>query len=225
VAFYDTDDCVARLRRIIRRPAGSDFPTDADCYVYLAEGQMEIFTWLAVYCPKACIIAPTQMTLSADSKTATFGTDSALPSNYTDLYPVGAVRLYRQVGDIPSTPMADGVEYLMEGNRIRQIDGSTFSSAPWYQCLTLPTTLASSTPQPTLKPVQARTLIVSAAALHLSDDIGADTEGLATRYAQQKQDWIGALQTQYAEVGAIAATHPNGARNRWDGAIGRPYYR
>ena len=226
MAFYDSVDCLARFRRIIRRPTGSDFPTDAQAYQFLGEAQIAIFTRLAVYAPKACIIPLTQMTLASDSKSATFGTDSALPTAYTDLYPIGNLRIYRQKADAPDTPMVEGVEYRMAGNRIDFPSDSPFSGpAPYYESLLLPDTLDGSS-APSLKPVQARQLIVDVAAVRFSEDISADASDLKARYEEHWNEWIGVLQTQYAQVGSIAATHPNAGpgRGRWYGTMA-PRYR
>jgi hypothetical protein len=227
MSLYDTPDCLSRLRRTIRRDSAVDFPLDADCYAWLAEAQMEIFQWLAVYAPKACIIAPAQLVTADAGYTYTFGTDAALPTSYTDLYPIGQVQIYRALADIPDWPMKEGVEYLMEGHRIRMPDNRPFSGpAPYYQCLTLPDTLDGSV-APVLRPVQARQLLIDGASVKYQQAVGGDIDGAGSRYERSKTNWLAALQLQYANAGSVSATHPQAApgRTKWYGRPGRGLFR
>lgn len=221
MALFDSADCLARLRVQIRQPDTTGLCTDAQCYLWLGQGQMDVFTRLAVYAPDSNRIAPTQMTTSDSGYTYTFGTDSSLPTNYTDLYPVGKVAIYRVKADIPDWPMVEGVDYLMEGNRIRMPDNQPFSgTAPYYQSLTLPASLDGTT-APTLKPVQARELIVDAAAVLYAKATGEDVEKHEATYEKDWAKWIPALQAQYARPGSLSASHPSAmpGRYRWR----RPY--
>ena len=200
-------------------PSGSEFPTDAEVYQWLGESQIDVFTRLSVFAPLACVIAPTQLTTADNGLTYTFATDSSLPTSFTDVYPIGVVKLYRTRNDIPDFPMIEGVEYLMEGNRIRMPDFVAFSgTAPYYQCLTLPTALDGTT-APTLKPVQARELMIDLASMAYFRAV-SDTESSnlwEDRFNKDWSKWLGAIQAQYARSGSIAATHTSQlpARHRW----------
>lgn len=215
MAFYDSADCLSKLRVQIRQPNAVGLCTDAQLYLWLGQGQMDIHARLAVYAPNANIIAPTQMSTADSGYTYTFGTDSALPTNYQDLFPVGNVAIYRTRNDVPDWPMVEGVDYLMEGNRIRMPDYSPFSGpAPYYRSLTLPTTLDGST-APVLKPVQARELIVDAAAVRYAEATREDMDVHGPRLEADWAKWLPVLQAQYARVGSVAATHPNATPGRW----------
>lgn len=163
------------------------------------------------------------MTTGDSGYTYTFGTDSALPTSYTDLYPVGAVKIFRTRNDNPDWPMVEGVDFIMEGNRIRMPDFSPFSgTAPYYTSLALPALLDGST-VPTLKPVQARELIVDAAAVRYAEATRIDLDIHEARYEKDWQRWLPAIQAQYARPGSIAASHPNATPGRWKWY--RPYFR
>lgn len=222
MALYDSADCLSRLRVQIRQPSTSDLCTDAQCYLWLGEGQIDVFTRLAVFAPLAVRIAPTQMATSDGGYTYTFGTDSALPTSYTDLYPIGSVEIFRTRNDIPDWPMIEGVDYLMEGNQIRMPGNAPYSgTAPYYQSLALPASLDGST-APTLKPVQARELIVDAAAVRYAKAVREDLDIHEARYEADWARWLSALQTQYARPGSVAASHPNASPSRW--RWGRPQW-
>ena len=290
MAFLDSADLLARLRVAIRQPSTSDVSTDAQCYSWLGQGQIDLFTRLAIFAPKACIITPRQVTTPAartvastttngsttvgssalfllndigaaisgtgipagalitgvnstssiiisvaatvtGSPTLTLTPESAYPYTFTfgtdadgnDLYPVGAVALYRVRNDIPDAPMVEGVEYQMEGNHIRMPDYAAFSgTAPYFQCMVLPLTL-SATVSPTLLPVQARELIVDSAAVRYAQEIeGQDPSIFEARFEKSWSRYITAIQLQYARSGSVAASHPTYAptRGRWYGRAG-----
>lgn len=154
------------------------------------------------------------LTLTPDANypyTYTFGSDA----DGNLLYPVGGVQLYRVPGDVPDWPMVPGVEYLMEGAIVRAPGNAALpGGAPYFQGLVLPLTL-SATASPVLLPVQARELIVLAAATEYASDVGLDPTPYQTRFDEAWDRWIGAIQAQYAESGAIAAAHPAARPPRW----------
>lgn len=150
--------------------------------------------------------------------TYTFGSDA----DGNLLYPVGGVQLYRVAGDLPDWPMIPGVEYLMEGAIVRAPGNAAFpGGTPYFQGLVLPLTL-SATASPALLPVQARELIVWAAAVEYAGDVGKDATPHQERFDAAWDRWIGAIQAQYAESGAIAATHPTARPPRWNYYGGYP---
>lgn len=221
---YDSADLLARLRRDVREPTTADFPATADLYAWLAQGQIDVFQRLAMAVPDAVIGAPTQMTTADSGQTYTFGTDSAAPTNYTAIFPVGHVRIFGVLSDLPDNAWVEGVDYAMEGDRIRRLpaDQPYTGAAPYYQGIALPLTLDGSV-APTLEPVAARELIVDFAAIRYAEAVPKDPQPYLDRSERHWQTWIGALQTQYARRGAVAATNPwsGGPRRRYVG--GRPF--
>ena len=295
MALYDAVDCLARFRREIGQPSTTDFPLDADCYAWLGEAQIEVFSRLAVYAPNAIRQPPRQLTqpaartvascvttiglttipnnfagtyklsdidsaisgagvpagayitsVSSDGAsitisapatasatiTATFTPDPAYIFTFgtdadgNNLYPVGAVALYQALRDIPDWPLYEGVDFQMEGNKVRAMDGAPwpFSSPPYFQGLLLPLTL-SATVAPTLRPVQARCLIVDAAAVRYAEDTSTDAGIFERRYEKHWNQMLPMIQTQYAAPFRAAATHPNAMPGRSRFGIGvRRFY-
>ena len=186
---------------------------------------MDLYVLLATYCPNALISVPTQMVTADLGYTYTFGTDA----DGNNLYPVGSVSIFRSLGDIPSWAMVEGVEFEMEGNLIRFPDNRPFSGpAPYFHGTLLPLTLTAAT-APTLKPIQARSMIISCGAIRYAEDLGNAKQlaNFQTRFQSEWTRWIAVLQTQYARIGAIAATNPNAApgRSKWYGSHLRGLFR
>lgn len=213
MATYDSADCLAKFRKAIRQPSTSDFPTDAEAYEYLGQGQIDIYTRLSTYCPAAIRSAPAQMTTADSGYTYTFGTDA----DGNNKFPIGQIRIFRTRPDNPDTEMIPVVEFLLEGNTIRMPDFTPFTgAAPYYYGVVLPLTLTSGT-APTLIPVQAREMIIDAASVRYALD--AD-DGKVSDYSQKLEQswnrWIGTIQSQYASAGAIAASHPGALPARFN---------
>ena len=294
MALYDSVDMLARLRREIGQPSTTDFPLDADCYAWLGEAQIEIFSRLAVFAPNAVRQPPRQMvqpaartvasvvTISGNySMTSTAGftladVDSAISGtgipagayivdvtstsganisaaatasgtitatitpdpayiftfgadrDGNNLYPVGKTTLYQTLTDIPDWPLYEGVDFEMEGNKVRAMDGVPwpFSSPPYFQSLILPLTL-SATVAPVLRPVQARCLIVDAASVRYAEDTSTDAKVFEARYEKHWNQMLPMIQTQYAAPFRAAATHPNAlpGRSRFGAGFRRFYGR
>lgn len=141
----------------------------------------------------------------------TFGSDA----DGNTLYPVGAVQLFQLLTDIPDWPLYEGVDFTMEGNKVRTMDGAPwpFGSAPYFQSLILPLTLSAGVP-PTLRPVQARCLIVDAAAVRYAEDTHTDATTFTNRYEKHWGQLLPMIQAQYAAPFRAAATHPNALPGR-----------
>lgn len=284
MALYDSVDCLARLRREIGVPSTADFPLDADCYAWLGEAQIEVFSRLAVYAPNAIRQPPRQMvqpvvrtvascvtTITTTGVTcpagaftladidagisgtgipvgttitgiATGGASIVLSAPATangtvtltvtpdptysftfgvdadgnNLYPVGALQLFNLLTDMYDNPLYEGVDFQMEGNRVRTIDGNPwpYSAPPFYQSLILPLTLSATVP-PTLRPVQARCLIVDAASVRYAEDTSTDAAIFEKRYEKHWSQMLPMIQAQYAAPFRAAATHPTALPGRY----------
>lgn len=214
MASFDSADLLSRLRREIRQPSGTVFPADADLYVLLGEAQIKVMLDFDRIVPRANIGVPTLMTTADAGYTYTFGTDG----DGNALFPLGAVMVYRQQTDVPDFPMVEGVDYLMEGDKIRFPNNRPYSgsTAPYWQGVTMPLKLDGST-APVLKPIQARMLLVYEAAVRYQTMVGGDTTGFSNKYDTAFLQIVGALQKQYARQASIAATNPAAgpARARW----------
>ena len=180
-------------------------------------------TSAAVLSAAATASASVTVTVTPDplyTYTFIFGLDA--DGNY--LYPVGGVTLYAQLNEIPDRPMFEGVDYLMEGERIRIPDNAPYNGGttpPYYQGTVLPLTL-SATVSPVLRPVQARELIVDAAAILYAQANGVDASPYTTMYNDHWDKWMTVLQMQYHNPGRLASTNPwaGAPRNRFYGASG-----
>lgn len=214
MAVYDSAALLTMFYRQIRQPTNADFPTATDGYAYLTQGQLSTMADIVRRAPYAMKAAPVQLTTADGGFTYTFGTDS----DGNNLYPVGDLGIFRQQTDIPDFPMVEGVDYLLEGDKIRFPNNRPFSgsTAPyWYG--TVMSYQVSASSQPILKPVWARPLIVYEAARQCLEDLGEDTAAFADRYNRTMAQLMGVLQTQYAKQASIAATNPvaGPARARW----------
>lgn len=173
--------------------------------------------------PATATNASVVLTVTPDpSYIFTFGTDS----DGNSLYPLGDVMLFRQLSDNPDWALREGVEFQMEGNKIRLTDNVPWSGdLPYFQCLALPLTLSATVP-PVLRPVQARELIVNAAALKYAED---SDESAAARFEARLEKswtrWLWAIQRQYASPYASSATNPNALPSRYRFGMGRPFWR
>lgn len=159
----------------------------------------------------ATLTGAEMLTLTPDpAYVLTFGTDA----DGNNLYPVGAVQLWQTLNDQPDWPLQEGVDFICEGNKIRMADNTPwpYPTMPYYQCLVLPLTL-SATVSPTLRPVQARQLIVDLACQKYGEDTG-DGAMYEKRFEKHWNDWIGAIQTQYAAPFRAAATNPQALPGR-----------
>lgn len=141
----------------------------------------------------------------------TFGVDA----DGNNLYPVGAVQLFNTATDNPDWPLYEGVDFIMEGNKVRAMDGAAwpFSGPPYFQSLVLPLTL-SATVAPVLRPVQCRRLIVDAACVRYCEDTSTDAAIFERRYEKHWMQDLAMIQTQYAAPFRAAATHPNAMPGR-----------
>ena len=191
MAFYDTADLLARCKRDLNRPDSDEAITDAHWYAFMSEAQQEAFWYLAGRVPEALVGSPAQLTAAGDNKTFTFGTDV----DGANVVPL-ALALYRTLAEIPDAPLVEGIDFLMEGSRIRIPNDRTMSPAPYGQWVSPPNVINASTEPTLLKP--ARALIASgavakAAAKRLKQDPGPYLD-------QYKSDMVSLLVVLRAQV-------------------------
>ena len=227
MAYLDSTDLIARVRKQARIQGQTDFPTDPQLFEWLTDGENFVKAIVATYCPRALITAPVLMTTADGGLTYQYGADASGNA----VIPFGQVNLFRQLADIPDFPLEPEVDFLDEGTQIRSIANVATttmypSGAPYFQGM-VPTTLLSSSAstQPTIVPADKRQLSVYYACAEYAAAGGAFDP---TPYVEQPLDggkawpsgmtaWVKQLQLQYANRGILGATRSSpavGARLR-----------
>lgn len=138
---------------------------------FATEEQDEIIKWISVFIPDAMISAPTQLTSADGGLTYTFGTDVDTAA----VFPLG-FSLYASKSNIPDYPLEEGVDYLIEGTRIRMPFNAprTFDGGgPWAQTVTPGNVIATGT-QPTI-PKICRKWLVHRVAVRGAERMEVDT--------------------------------------------------
>lgn len=183
MAFLDSQDLLARCKRLANRPATDDLVADADWYAWLTEGQQVLVAKLATVAPHAMLTVPTLITSSDGGYTYTFASSQ---------YPL-AVTLYETEADIPSFPLVPGVDYTWEGDVVRMPDDSprTFPDGGlWAQYV--PQVAASATLDgsnaPIVFPVEARLWLIPYAMEQYAVRVNQDPTYWLTK---QALTWMG----------------------------------
>lgn len=164
MATYDSADLLARFKLWAKFPTQGTPPlTNPESYQLLGEAQQEVAVDLAAHCPWLNFSAPTLLTSADGGVTYDFG-DDAEGNAITPL----AVEVYAKASGrelFAASYGATGGDFVVEGTRIRMPGNRarTFSEGPYARFVTVPLVLDGST-EPTLQPMEARPLIVFAAA-------------------------------------------------------------
>lgn len=198
MAQYDTAELLARCILQAQVPSSVTFPTAANWYTWMTDAQVAIKSDLAVEMPAAMMNAPTLMSSADSGATYTFGTDAG--SN--PIYPIGRVDIYRSLSDVPDNPMTPGVDYLMEGYRIRAPRNGTMS-APYGRWVTPAYKIDAST-EPTL-PLHARPLIVYLACAYYASSGGQqDPSPYLALYNFHREQVVTTFKKQFGNQGSAA---------------------
>jgi hypothetical protein len=152
------------LLRLIGRPA-ADSISQAAYYERLTDAQTLIVTDIAAICPQVLYPAvaygsvPTLTT--TDNQLFTFGTDS----NGFARTPMGKVRIYRSLNDIPTNPLQEGVDYQSVGQTaIRTLNNTVIMDTLYWVGISPPGVI-DATHDPALFPEGSRQLIAYRAAI------------------------------------------------------------
>lgn len=228
MALYDTADILARAKRRLNRPATDEAftvsATDDVWYAFFTEAQSRVYTLIATHCPDALYGAPVLMTSADSGATYTFGTDSGLPTNYTNIFPLGQVEIRSgRAGTVllPGTDWDDDSDhYVPEGEKIRWPNGKTrtFSDGPYARFIQPPGVIDASTGVPTLEPVFARVLIVDDGVTRAAARLHMDTSEYEAAFQQDWSEVLHALKAQYFGHGLVA--HSGMPRVWWRGSMG-----
>ena len=208
--IWDSANLRRKFLNKIRRPATDeellepDGTTDAT-WDLLSEGQDHWMRITASTFPDSQFGAPYLMTTADSGLTYTFGTDT---NTGLAIFPMGHIEIRETRSGrllIPTADFGSG-DYVMEGDRIRIPNGKTktFNSGPYARFVTPPSNISAAV-QPTLKPANARILIVLHAAVEWANQGGLRDPG---PWAQQEAEAWSAianmLATQFHLAGAQA---------------------
>lgn len=202
MAYLDTADLVARCNRLARIPTNASFPVASDWYDFLTQAENEVKTELASILPNVLVGAPVLMATADGGYTYTFGTDA----DANLLYPIGSCAVYPSQNDIPTNPLVPGVDYLMEGERIRWLNNQqrTFSNGP-YARFVAPTFTINASTEPTLPPLARLLLVYKAVAIYAASGGQQDPTPYLMLYEQNKPNVWAVFSTQFRGQGSVAA--------------------
>lgn len=210
---YDSTYLLDEFRRLIGRPQQADAVTQASYYNRLSEAQTQIVTDIAAVCPNV-LYSTTASTLStSDNKTFSFGTSL----NGFALAPIGRVKVYRSLNDIPDSPMQPGFDYIALGGTSIQIpNDQRYTGTLYWRGIVPPGVIdGSGSHEPSLFPEGSRQLIAYRAAINFLLEGGRNPE-LAATYAGlygrplgpgagMFSSWVQTWRTQFAGGGALGA--------------------
>lgn len=212
MSYLDTADLVSRVKIRLNRPATDEFMTHAstDDVIYdaLTAEQSDLVKWAAARAPESLWSAPTQLTTADSGRYYTFGTASGFPTSFTDVVPLGHVKLYASRRHIPDSPLVEGIDFTMEGAlvRIPNYQTRTFSDgAPWAQWFALPATIASGT-EPTLPMIWREALVPGACARIQRERLASDPTLMLDARDEARMTALEAVRTQAAAKGGLAIT-------------------
>ena len=203
MAYMDAPDMLARVIALTRVPTSATFPASADWYNWFTEADNEVKMELTAMFPNVMTGAPVQMVSTDSGKTYYFALDAA--SN--PIYPLGSVRIYASLADIPSAPLRPMWDYAMEGYQIRFPNNvaRTFSAGPYAQFVT-PTVVIDAT-HPSTLPTEFRMLDVYRAAAKFAASGGQQdpTPYMALYEDFRARSVLPALATQFRNQGAAGS--------------------
>lgn len=202
---------------LFNRPSTDESITDAQWYVALTEAQARTCQKLAFAHPEAMLSAPTLLTTADSGLTYTFGTDSGLPTNYTNISAEGyIVLLASKTGpEIPPGQDTDNSTdfFIFEDGKIR-FPGQrarTFSDGPYARFIT-PTGVMDGSTAPTLKPVHLRRVLPYGACSLIATRMGEDPTPWEVQYENAWKEELLALKARFYGQGRA---HMRGSGGPW----------
>lgn len=197
MTYLNTADCVRRMKVGLNRPAtdGAFTVTTADDVLYdaLTEAQDAMTKLIATYIPDCMISDPTAMVTADSGKTYTFGTDV----DSARYFPLGNFSVFATRADIPDFPLLPGVDYLVEGTKIRMPNNTTRTFAdggPWAQTINASNVIASGT-EPTI-PVICRLAMIEKAKSLVAPRVGLDSAAFDQDFNERWLEVLAAVRTQ-----------------------------
>jgi hypothetical protein len=158
--------------------------------------------------------ATNTLTFTPDPNVFTFGADG----DGNAILPIGTVEVYGSLAGIPGGALKPGVDFLIEGTRLRGLNNQPWAGPGPYVRYIVPPTKISATVAPTLQPVQMRECCIYDAATTYyritkdADMVAASAQQFEEAYLQH----LLALRVQFYQQDAQAGL---GNRASWiDGA-------
>lgn len=214
MAYLDSADIARRVNLRLNRPASdSAFTvsvTNDVIYDFATEEQDEITKLCASFIPDALVTVPTALSTADLGKTYTFGTDV----DTAQIFALGHFEVFAVRADIPDNPLTPGIDYTVEGTKIRipNNQSRTFAdSGPWVQTVN-PSNVMNASTQPTI-PQICRLTLVARTTSRCADRLGLPT---AKHDDDAEAAWLtvlAAVKTQAESKGG--ATLQNRARSWW----------
>lgn len=158
----------------------------------MTEANDELVKRIATFVPDAMVTAPTLLTSADSGKTYTFGTDA----DSAAIFALGHFAVYENLESIPDYPLTEGVDYVIEGTKVRipYNDTRTFSAGPYAQSVT-PGNVVNASTQPTC-PKIARLAMIEDTAKRLATRVGRDPEEFAGSFGDAWINLLAAIRTQ-----------------------------
>src|SRR3972149_1141641 len=168
MALFDAADLLARVKRLALAPTTDEEMADADWYALLTAAPVHWMRQLAVHAPEWNMGARELMTTADVGKTSLFGSGTVPLGGHIEIRASRTGPLLR-----PGPEWDPSTDYVWEGDKIRMPNNRarTFSSGPFARYVAVSGTLDGSNP-PTLKPTEARELLVYRAAAHWASQGG-----------------------------------------------------
>lgn len=189
MALYDSADCVRRAKLRLNRPAVDEAftvsATDDVWYDLATEAQDELIDRFATYNPDAMWPDPAVLSTADLGLTYTFGTDT----DGANIFALGRFRVYLTAQDVPDFPLTEGVDYTIEGTKLRMPNAQpqSFADGGPYVQFVAPGNVITSATQPTV-PKVARRALISLTAAKGAERL-RDSSLAAEQQAHYENDW------------------------------------
>jgi hypothetical protein len=202
VAYLDSQDIIRRAKLRLNRPtvdtAFTVGGTDDVLYDFASEEQDEITKLCAIFIPDALVTAPTALTTADGGFTYTFGTDV----DSAAIFALGHFSIFATRNDIPDNPLIPGIDFTIEGTKIRIPNNQARSFAdggPYAQTVN-PSNVMTSSTQPTI-PKILRLVLVARVAARGASRLGLDASEHNAASEASWQNVMVAVKTQMQDKG------------------------
>lgn len=197
MAYLDRADCLVRAKNRLNRPATDTAftrsATDDIWLDFMTEANDELTKLIATFIPDIMVGSPLALSTADSGKTYTFGTDI----DSANVFPLGWFSIFESRESMPDYPLVPGVDYTIEGTKIRIPNNNTRTFAdggPWVQMVPAANVITSSS-QPTI-PVLCRLAMVERMCEKASARLGMDPSPFEQQFAERWNEVLYAVRTQ-----------------------------